>query len=404
MYEAWAYEELGEICKVTSGGTPKRDQDKYWGGSIPWVTTAEIKGGVISGSQECITEEGVKGSSAKLFPLNTVLIAMYGQGKTRGMAGILGIEATTNQACAAILPSERLNPHFLFQYLSSKYEHLRSLSNLGGQQNLSGGIIKSLVIPVPDLEEQERIVQILSTWDRSIEATEKLLENSKKRKKALMQQLLTGKKRLPGFSGEWARGELGDLAIFKGGTGFPESMQGLSSGDVPFIKVSDMNTVGNEVTMVSSNNWLSNTQLGKFSRSIMPETSIVFAKVGAALLLNRVRLLSMPTLIDNNLMAAIPKDKRWYKFLHQYISTIDFGSLVQEGALPSINQSQVSKVKVSYPTELDEANRICEILESCDHEIFLNSKILDSIKTEKKALMQQLLTGKKRVKVEAEVA
>ena len=181
-------------------------------------------------------------------------------------------------------------------------------------------------------------------------------------------------------------------------------MQGLSSGDVPFIKVSDMNTVGNEVTMVSSNNWLSNTQLGKFSRSIMPETSIVFAKVGAALLLNRVRLLSMPTLIDNNLMAAIPKDKRWYKFLHQYISTIDFGSLVQEGALPSINQSQVSKVKVSYPTELDEANRICEILESCDHEIFLNSKILDSIKTEKKALMQQLLTGKKRVKVEAEVA
>lgn len=268
MYEAWAYEELGEICKVTSGGTPKRDQDKYWGGSIPWVTTAEIKGGVISGSQECITEEGVKGSSAKLFPLNTVLIAMYGQGKTRGMAGILGIEATTNQACAAILPSERLNPHFLFQYLSSKYEHLRSLSNLGGQQNLSGGIIKSLVIPVPDLEEQERIVQILSTWDRSIEATEKLLENSKKRKKALMQQLLTGKKRLPGFSGEWARGELGDLAIFKGGTGFPESMQGLSSGDVPFIKVSDMNTVGNEVTMVSSNNWLSNTQLGKFSEPV----------------------------------------------------------------------------------------------------------------------------------------
>lgn len=377
--DGWVKKDIGEVLTIGSG----RDYKHLKNGGIPVYGTGgymlSVDEWLYDGESVCIGRKGtidkptfVKG---KFWTVDTLFYT---------------------KEFKECLPSYI---YAIFQTINWK-----RYNEASGVPSLSKSTIERIPVLLPPLPEQTKIAEILSTWDKSIEATEKLLENSKKRKKALMQQLLTGKKRLPGFSGEWARGELGDLAIFKGGTGFPESMQGLSSGDVPFIKVSDMNTVGNEVTMVSSNNWLSNTQLGKFSRSIMPETSIVFAKVGAALLLNRVRLLSMPTLIDNNLMAAIPKDKRWYKFLHQYISTIDFGSLVQEGALPSINQSQVSKVKVSYPTELDEANRICEILESCDHEIFLNSKILDSIKTEKKALMQQLLTGKKRVKVEAEVA
>lgn len=146
----WKKGVIEDIAKVSSGGTPSRQNDSYWlGGLVPWVTTTEVKFGVINDTEQKITEEGLKNSSAKLFPKDTLLMAMYGQGKTRGQVAKLGIEASTNQACAALCLNNGFEVDYYYQYLVSQYENIRDLANSGGQQNLSAGIIKGIHVPIP---------------------------------------------------------------------------------------------------------------------------------------------------------------------------------------------------------------------------------------------------------------
>lgn len=186
----WARDSLGKLFETTSGGTPSRSNGKYWGGDIPWVTTTHVNFGVITEADEFISESGLNNSSAKIFPLGTVLIAMYGQGKTRGQVALLGIEATTNQACAAILPAKKIDPLFVFFNLSARYEELRRLSNSGGQENLSQGLIREISFSYPaDEAEQQRIVSCLQSLDDFITAATQELNTLKTHKKALMQQL-----------------------------------------------------------------------------------------------------------------------------------------------------------------------------------------------------------------------
>src|SRR5690349_12151678 len=97
-------QRLSDVASVVAGGTPKRSVSTYWGGDIPWVTTTAVNAGVIIEASEFITEEGLKNSSAKVFPAGTLLLAMYGQGQTRGRVAKLGMSAAVNQACAAITP------------------------------------------------------------------------------------------------------------------------------------------------------------------------------------------------------------------------------------------------------------------------------------------------------------
>jgi type I restriction enzyme S subunit len=126
-------------------------------------------------------------------------MAMYGQGKTRGKVAILGIKATTNQACASIRLNQLTSNKYVFFYLSHKYDEIRKLSNNGNQENLNGEIIKSIRIPIPPLPEQKAIAQILSDMDAEIAALEQKRDKYKAIKQGMMQELLTGKTRLIGI-------------------------------------------------------------------------------------------------------------------------------------------------------------------------------------------------------------
>jgi len=191
LREAGKWEEatLGAIAKITSGGTPNRAEPNYWGGSIPWVTTSLIDFNRIDETEEFITTEGLKNSSAKLFPVKTLLMAMYGQGKTRGKVALLSIEAATNQACAAIMLNKEVDTNFVFYNLASRYDEIRKLSNEGGQENLSAGLIKNISVIIPSLPEQQKIADCLVSLDDLITAQALKLAALKTHKKGLMQQL-----------------------------------------------------------------------------------------------------------------------------------------------------------------------------------------------------------------------
>jgi len=186
----WVTDPFGEVFDTTSGGTPSRSNSEYWNGDIPWVTTTQVDFGVITSAEEFISQSGLKNSSAKVFPKGTVLIAMYGQGKTRGQVAMLGIDAATNQACAAVLPTKKVDPRFVFFNLSARYEELRRLSNSGGQENLSQGLIRELPFSYPEeVAEQQRIAECLSSVDTLITAATQALDSLNIHKQGLMQQL-----------------------------------------------------------------------------------------------------------------------------------------------------------------------------------------------------------------------
>jgi len=156
--------KLGELFKITSGGTPlTTNQSYYLNGTIPWIKTGDLKQRHLYQSSDFITKEGLENSSAKIFPKNTVLLAMYGA--TIGACSILKIDAATNQACAAFLPNPKVNPEYLYFFLTSIKQQLINKGVGGGQPNISGQILKEVKISLPTLEEQIEIVSILEQAD-----------------------------------------------------------------------------------------------------------------------------------------------------------------------------------------------------------------------------------------------
>lgn len=166
---------LGDFAITTSGSTPSRGIKQYWQpAEIPWVKTGEVNFSTIRATEEAISKIALAECSVTLLPPQTVLIAMYGQGKTRGQTAILDIEATTNQACFAILPNDTWEPEFLYYWFMASYQDLRNLSeNRGGNQaNLNGALLNALEIPAPDKAEQRHIVQQVKAALSEIETME----------------------------------------------------------------------------------------------------------------------------------------------------------------------------------------------------------------------------------------
>ena len=162
------YKLISDLTNVVSGGTPKRDVKEYWDrGTIPWVKTTELKNNKVNSTEEYITKTGLQNSSAKLVPSHTILIAMYGQGKTRGMTAYLEKEAATNQACACILPCSKINSEYLWQYLIMSYEELRNLAKGGHQPNLNSRMIKDFPILDPPIALQNKFVSFIHQVDKS---------------------------------------------------------------------------------------------------------------------------------------------------------------------------------------------------------------------------------------------
>jgi type I restriction enzyme S subunit len=194
----WKVNNLGEVSRISSGLTPLRSNYRYWQeGTIPWVKTSEIIFNEITCTGEFITEEALMKTAIKIMPKDTVLVAMYGQGGTRGRVALLKVETTTNQACASILGrKEELNQRFLFYYLTSQYNELRSIGHGSNQVNLSGKILNEFPIKLPKYHEQLKIAEVIYSVEKRTIILEKSLGKLRSLKTALMQDLLTGKKRV----------------------------------------------------------------------------------------------------------------------------------------------------------------------------------------------------------------
>ena len=152
--KGWEKIKLEEIGKISSGSTPSRKNAENFNGDIPWVKTGEVNSKIILDTEEKISMSALSNSSCKIYPAGSLIIAMYGQGKTRGQVGLLGIEACTNQACAVLTKSDKANFMFLYKLIQMSYDDLRSLGRGGNQPNLNSGILKKYLVINPPIDLQ----------------------------------------------------------------------------------------------------------------------------------------------------------------------------------------------------------------------------------------------------------
>ncbi len=200
MPDGWRLVRLGDVADVGTGGTPSRSRPEFWNGSIPWMASGEINQRRVTKTAEHISQEGLEGSNARLFPPHTVMVAMNGQGATRGKASLLGIPATCNQSLAAIRSNKHSVDQFLFHVLDSAYGRLRALTG-DGRSGLNLELIKSFRFLVPPAAEQRAIAAVLDSIDEAIERTEAVVAATEHLRDALLHELMT--RGVPGWHTEW---------------------------------------------------------------------------------------------------------------------------------------------------------------------------------------------------------
>jgi len=187
----WESVKLGDICETSSGGTPLRSKKEFYeNGTIPWLKSGEVAQGFVIDTEEKITELGLKNSSAKIFPVNTVLVALYGA--TAGQVGLLKIAATTNQAVCGIFPTKKFIPEYLYLFLKSKTDYLVSISSGGAQPNISQAIVRQLEIPLPPLEIQREIVARIETERAIVHGNRELIRIYEEKVRKVIERVWDG--------------------------------------------------------------------------------------------------------------------------------------------------------------------------------------------------------------------
>ena len=407
----WVDTPIGAIAEVTSGGTPSRKVPAFWSGDIPWVTTAELDCGEIKEASQFITTAGLQSSAAKWLPAGTLLVALYGQGKTRGKCAALRIAATTNQACAAIKLADVVDSDFVRHNLAHRYEYIRSLSNGGSQENLSGAIIKQIRVGMPPARtEQHAIAKALTDADALIDSLEQLLTKKRQIKQGAMQELLTGKRRLLGFSrtntngdallpSDWEPQAIGDFAEVKTGPfGSALHERDYVQSGIPIITVEHLAERGIQGEGAPQ---VGEGDLSRLQAYKLEESDIVFSRVGSIDRNARVSAAEVGWLFSGRLLRLRLKSKEVdSQFLSYLFHGEPFRNQVERVAvgqtMASLNTKLLSGLEVVLPT-VAEQKAIAESLASMDTDLTALEARLSKARALKQAMAQALLTGRIRL-------
>jgi type I restriction enzyme S subunit len=268
-----------------------------------------------------------------------------------------------------------------------------------GRYKLNKATLEILPILVPPVPEQQKIAQILSTWDKAIEKLDALIAAKQKRKKALMQQLLTGRKRFAGFEGEWKWDRLGDIAHMKSGGTPSSTVSEYYDGDIPWVSIADMTKHGKFISKTERN--ITKLGLENSSARIYPINTILYAMYAS---IGECSIAKVELTSSQAILGIKPNAELDYLFLFFYLSSLKDKIKLQgqQGTQANLNAGMVKDFKFLLPP-LYEQQKIASVLSAADTEIETHQKQLFALKEQKKGLMQQLLTGKKRVQIEMEI-
>lgn len=366
MKEGWEVKKLGEVCAFQNGFAFKSNLFTQVGEPILRISDIQNEEIDESGMVFFRLESYKEDLSRFIVYPNDIVIAMSG-----GTTGKLGINNTEkkfylNQRVGVFRENSKvLNHQYLYYFLKTKSEESLRIAAGAAQPNLSTAQINAFEIPLPPLPEQERIVSILDAEFAKIDAVKAGAEKSLQHAKDLFQAAL--KKELTPKEG-WKTKTIGEVCFLKSGN---SNANNSPAGNLPFVKVGDMNIKGNEESITCSSNYVSYIDN---KRSIFPVGSIIFPKRGGAILTNKKRITSVEICCDLNIMGVYSKGEVEPYYLYYYFLGLDLSKIYNGAAIPQINNGDISPLIMSFPkysfeqqsivTRLDALNTHCKTLQA----------------------------------------
>lgn len=378
----WPTEKIADLCLTFSGGTPSTSRPEYYGGDIPWIASADLNHRRIRSVFGRITRLGLERSSAKMVKAGTPLLALYGA--TAGVAAITYVNGAINQAILAMVP-KGIDGEFLYQWLSANRTAIIDRYTQGGQPNLSGAIVRRIEMPVPPLSEQRAIVSALNDVDGVVEALERLITKKQAIKYGMMQQLFTGKTRLPGFTDEWTEVKLEDIATVNMGQSPIGSSYNASGRGLPLVQgnadIRDRRTIDRIWT----------TRPTKRCRA-GDVVLTVRAPVGFTAVASKDACVGRGVCSIN-----APGDNR---FLYQaLVYSEPAWSVYEQGStFTAVNSNEVRSFVLPWPNDQAERSAIATVLDDADRNLAMLAARLAKAKAVKQGMTQELLTGRTRLR------
>lgn len=386
--QEWEVRPLNYLGAICSGGTPDTEVAEYWNGDIAWCTPSDITKldtKYIESTEVKITAKGLKESSATLLPPRSIVVCTRA---TIGNAAICNTEITTNQGFKNIIPNEKTNPEWLYYIIIYSKPRLVRLGCGSTFLEVSKKDFSRFKIAVPPLAEQRKIAEVLGVWDEAIEKQARLIEKLALRKRALMQRLLSAKLRLPGFSEPWKTHKLQELFTERNET---------NRTDLPLLSITgDRGVI---LQTESEKRDTSNDDKSKYKRIAKGDIGYNTMRMWQG----RSALSGLEGIVSPAYTIVVPNtdvDGYYMSVLFKQPRLIyDFWTHSQGLVGDTLNckYRDFGQVHICCPP-LAEQKAITEVLTAADREIELAKEKLERLRRQKRGLMQQLLTGKKRVK------
>ena len=394
----WTIKYLSDFGRVQSGGTPSTSSPDYWDGDIPWCTPSDITRAptkYINSTERTITEAGLNNSSAIVMPAGSILLCTRA---TIGELKINSIPMATNQGFKNIAIGDNGNAEFFYYLLQTKKNSMLELAIGSTFLEISKTALCKIPLQIPTRDEQNRIAEALSTIDELITILEKQISKKAVTKQGAMQELLTGKKRLPGFSGEWTAHRLSDLGAFIKGSGISRAES--NTGRIPAVRYGELYTTHqNYVTHFVSH---ISKEVATKAKQVY-KGDILFAASGET----KEEIGKCAAIIDDNIVYAggdililRPHEPHNPVFMGTLLNTAEVcrqrAEKGQGDAVVHIHADSLGSIKIKIP-EIKEQDAIAEILLGMDKEIEMLEMKLEKYRQLKQGMMQQLLTGKIRL-------
>ena len=404
----WEVIKTKFLFNVYGGSTPKVNVPEYWGDKITWITPGELGDDIkiVLNSKRMLSEKGLNSCGATLAPKGSIIISNRAP---IGQVCIAGRELCTNQGCKSLVAKIKLSCLFFYYFFKVQSEVLNMLGNGTTFMELSASDLLNFKIPFPPLKTQQRIADYLDEKCGEIDATiakqKESIEKLKAYKQSLISETVTkgldksaplkpsGIDYLGDIPNDWEVKRVKNTGKLIGGSAFPDEYQGVKNEEIPFIKVKSL---AEDPISRNGKDSISEAIRSKLNAEKFIIGSVVFAKVGAALLLQRFRILEFESCIDNNMMGFIPLviEPRFFK----YVTVLfDFSYFVNPGTVPSINQEQIGNIKIPFPP-LKPQQKIADYLDrkcsQIDKYITEKQNIIQKLDAYKKSLIFKCVTGK----------
>ncbi len=389
----WTIKELGSVADVIGGGTPSTSISKYWNGNINWFTPTEVgHNKYVFQSKRKLTKDGLKNSSAQMLKIGTILLTSRAG---IGDMAILKREACTNQGFQSLLTTKETDNEFLYYLVSSKKSLLLEKASGSTFLEISPNNVRQILIPMPSVkEEQTAIATVLSDTDVLIENLEKLIAKKKAIKQGAMQQLLTGKKRLPGFSGEWEEKKLKSVAEMSSG-GTPLSINSAYyGGKIPWVVIADMTKI--KKYLFNTEKCITEIGLGSSSAKLFRKGVLLFAMYAS---IGKCAIAKVDVTCNQAILGINTKDINT-EYLYYYLASNEqkFLQMGQAGTQNNLNKEIVENLAIPCPPK-EEQDAIAIFLSDMDVDIEKQERKLEKYTMLKQGMMQQLLTGKIRLPI-----